>query len=376
MPSQKFSYMIDCFADLIRAHPTYEALRAFLQSAEGGSLRVIPCEGTQNVIFTFQQVTEGTEGERVKSIPTAELFEKLPWLGWFQWTTWDSAANLPLAVAPQRSRPFQEKDAQMSDILTRYFVSPFREGRVETTFKLCECDQPEADPRRHHSVYTHTLVTGGDHAIVSRGGREERVIAQGIVNTDGTITVSAEVETVSFDTQDEVDAEAMPMTDSFSKFISKFLAQQDLMYPGWILHDGRGGQHIVFAGFYEQARAMKQISKYVPYRLLELRRRGDLADYLRIFPEDQAAYDELKEKIHQVTDELLENYLARWQKKSKGWADIPKHYHKHIAAVNNIYHTELKPKRWVVRQKTVIEYINQLPAAQLLFMVNRLGSSV
>ncbi len=373
MALAKFSYTITAFADLLRAHPTYEALRTFLQSAEGGSLRVIPCEGSENVIFTFQQVTEG---ERVKSIPTAELFEKLPWLGWFQWTTWDTAANLPLAVAPQRSRPFQEKDAKMSDILTRYFVSPFREGRVETTFKICESEQPVGDPRRDHSVYTHTLVTGGDHAIVSRASSEERLIAQGTVHIDGTITVSAEVETVSFDTQDEVDAEAMPMTDSFIKFNSKFLAQQDLMYPGWILHDGRGAQHVVMAGFYQQARAMKQISKYVPYRLLELRRRGDLADYLRIFPEDQPAYDELKEKIHQVTDDLLENYLARWQKKSKGWADIPKQYHKHIAAINNIYHTELKPKRWVVRQKTVIEYINQLPAAQLLFLVNRNGASV
>ena len=74
-----------------------------------------------------------------------------------------------------------------------------------------------------------------------------------------------------------------------------------------------------------------------------------------------------------MTAELLDNYLERWQKKSKGWADIPKQYHKHIAAVNNIYHTELKPKRWVVREKNVIEYINDLPAAQLMFLVNRLG---
>jgi hypothetical protein len=374
-----FSYTIDCFTELRRRHATYEELRAFLQSADGGSLRVIPCEGTQNVIFTYQQVTVGEGGEKVKSIPTAELFEQLPWLRWFQWTTWDTVANLPLAVAPQRSRPLvaEEKEKSMSEILTRYFVSPYREGRVETSFKLCECDKPEADPRLPlaHSVYTHTLVTGDDHAIVQKSVSASVVVAEGFVHTDGTIAVTSSVETVSFDTKDELEAELMPMTDTFTRFFSKFLAQNDLMYPGWILHDGRGGQHIVFAGFYEQARAMKQISKYLPYRLLELRRRGDLVDYLRIFPDDQSAYDDLKKKIHGVTTDLLNNYLARWQQKSKVWADIPKQYHKHIAAVNNIYHTELKPKHWVVREKTVIEYINALPAAQLLFLVNRLGDS-
>jgi hypothetical protein len=375
MSSAKFTYSIDCFADLRRDHATYEELRVFLESAEGGSLRVIPCKDSTNVIITYQQVTVGEGGEKVKSIPTADLFEKVSWLRWFQWTTWDTVANLPLSVAPQRSRPFtsDHKDKQMSDILTSYFVSPYCEGRMETTFTLCESDQPAADPRKVHSVYTHTLVTGGEHAVVLKMAASEVVVAEGMVHTDGKITVTATVETVSFDSADELEAELMPMTESVTKFFSKFLAQRDLMYPGWILHDGRGTQHVMLAGFYEKARAMKQISKYVPYRLLELRRRGDLADYLRIFPEDQAAYDDLKKKIYQVTADLLDNYLARWQQKSKGWADISKQYHKHIAAVNNIYHTELKPKHWVVRDKTVIEYINELPAAQLLFLVNRLG---
>lgn len=373
MPSQKFTYTIDCFAELRRAHSTYEDLRAYLESADGGSLRFVSLKDSTNVIITYQQVTVGEGGEKVKSIPSAELFEKLPWLRWFQWCMWDTLANLPLSVAPQRSRPFEEKDKQMSDVLTGYVVSPYKEGRVETSFKLCDSDQPEADPRRYHAIYEHTLQSGGEHTIVLKSDKQSNVVAQGMIHTDGTITVTATVETVDFDVADELEAELHPMTESFTKFFSKFLAQQDLMYPGWILHDGHGGQHIVFAGFYEKARAMRQISKYVPYRLLELRHRGDLVDYLRIFPEDQAAYDDLKTKIHTVTDKLLEFYLARWQQKSMGWADIPKQYHKHIAAVNNIYHTDLKPKRWVVRQKTVIEYINQLPAAQLLFLVNRLA---
>ncbi len=125
--------------------------------------------------------------------------------------------------------------------------------------------------------------------------------------------------------------------------------------------------------FYEEARDYKKISRVAKFRLLELRRRGDLTHYLNIFPGEVGLYDELKTKIHEVTNELLDFYLARWQTKTKSWADIPKHYHKHIAAINNIYHTELKPKRWVVRIPTVITYINELPAAQLLFLVNRLG---
>jgi hypothetical protein len=377
MAPAKFEYTIIAFADLCRAFPVWSDLRAFLESVEGGSLRVIDGEVEGRVIITYQRTVE-ENGKKVKVIPDAELFEKMVWLKWFQWTTWDTVANLPLAVAPQRSRPVAaaEKDKPMSEILVGAFVCPYQEGRVETTFELCESDQPVADPRKIHSLYKHTLRTGGEYVVVSRGVESgRRVLAEGCVNTDGTIIVNSFVDTLDLNVADELDAEMMPMTDSLTKFFSKYLAQQDLLYPGWIIHDGRGGQSVMLAGFYEQARAMRLLSDYAPYRLLELRRRGDLADYLRIFPDDQVAYDDLKVKIHRVTTELLDFYLERWQKKSKGWADIPKQYHKHIAAVNNIYHTELKPKRWVVREKNVIQYINDLPAAQLLFLVNRLDGN-
>ena len=377
MTIAKFNYTITAFADLRRTFPVWDDLRAFLESVEGGSLRVINGEIEGRVIITYQRTVE-ENGKKIKVIPDAELFEKLPWLRWCQWTTWDTVANLPLAVAPQRSRPVAaaDKDKPMSEILVSGFVCPYQEGRVETTFELCEGDEPVADPRKYHSLYKHTLRTGGEFAIVSRGIESgTKVIAEGTVNTDGSIVVNSFIDTLDLNVADELEASLMPMTESMMKFFFKYLAQQDLLYPGWMIHDGCGGQSVMLAGFYEQARAMRLLSDYAPYRLLELRRRGDLADYLRIFPDDQSAYDTLKTKIYRVTTELLDFYLERWQKKSKGWADIPKHYHKHIAAVNNIYHTELKPKRWVVREKNVIQYINELPAAQLLFLVNRLDGN-
>ena len=371
--SVEFKYTITAFADLRREHVEWADMRVFLESV---GLRIIEGEVEGRAIITYQRVVEeGTQKKKV--IPDAEQFEKFPWLTWFQWVTWDTAANLPLAVAPQRSRPLsnENKEKAMSDILVGHFVSHYQEGRVETTFDLCEGDQPSCDPRKYHSLYKHTLRTGGEFSIVGRGVAEaSKLLLEATVGIDGTIEAKGYVETISFDVADELEASLMPMSESLTKFFSKYLAQKDLLYPGWILHDGCGAQHVMLAGFYEQVRAMRLVSPYVPYRLLELRRRGSVAEYLRIFPDDRSAYDDLKNKIHRVTAELLDNYLERWQKKSKGWADIPKQYHKHIAAVNNIYHTELKPKRWVVREKNVIEYINDLPAAQLLFLVNRLGA--
>ena len=152
------------------------------------------------------------------------------------------------------------------------------------------------------------------------------------------------------------------------------MSHQDLLYPGWLMIEKETGRRFVkMGGFYEEARDFKKISRVAKYRLLELRRRGDLEHYLTIFPSESAIYDELKPKIVSVTSELLSNYLARWQAKTKGWADIPKQYHKHIAALHSIYHNELKPQRLVIRLPTVTKYINELPTAQLLFLVNRFG---
>lgn len=369
----KFEYTITAFADLRSAYTTWNDLRAFLISVEGGSLRVIDNGAT--AIITYQQTIEANR-KMVKVIPEPSLFEKLPWLRWCQWTTWDTVANLPLSVAPQRSQLLtdSQKNAQMSEIMVGHFVCPYQEGRVETTFELCEGEKPVYDPRKYHSLYKHTLCTGGEFSVVSRIKEKQRIVLlEATVGIDGVIQATTYVNTVDFDSEDELATELMPMTDSFITFYSKFLAQQTLLYPGWILHDGLGGQRIMLAGFYEQARAMRLISNYAPYRLIELRRRNDLDDYLQIFPEEVDVYETLKTKIDEVAVELLNYYLGRWQKKSMSWADIPKQYHKHIAAVNNIYHIDLKPNHMVVEKTNVLSYINELPAAQLVFLVNRVG---
>jgi len=216
------------------------------------------------------------------------------------------------------------------------------------------------------------LISGPGKSIISDTKvASATALQKGNVYIDGTVEFEdLPLKEVEFD-------EFIDQNAEFDVAFNNFMAQQDLLYPGWVLVERATGRRYVKMGrFYEEARDYKKISRVAKYRLLEMRRRGDISHYLNIFPGDVAIHDELKPKIYGVTTELLDSYLSRWQTKTKGWADIPKQYHKHIAALNNIYHTELKPKSWVMRLPTVIKYINELPAAQLLFLVNRFGKPI
>jgi hypothetical protein len=373
------SHSNNVFAELRNKYSTWEGLRDFLTSADGGALNVSEVDG----ITIISYKSKSADGKVI--IPTEEAFERHPHLEWFQRVAWDTQANLPLVVAPLRCRPFNADGKTLAEVLENFVITPYHEGLIQGGFNVCEHDKLHmptfdgewsqtpamSDPRKVHTCFMNYLMCGPNKTIVSTvSGNSAGPIQKGSVYIDGTIeTEELYGEQVVFD-------DDLNMSEEFEGAFNKFMARQDLLYPGWVLIQKSTGRRFVKMGrFYEEARDYKRISRVAKFRLLELRRRGDLTHYLNIFPGEVGLYDELKERIHDVTRELLDNYLARWQAKTKSWADIPKQYHKHIAAINNIYHTELKPKRWVVRMPTVITYINELPAAQLLFLVNRLGAA-
>jgi hypothetical protein len=372
--------IVSIFAGLRQLYPTWEEMREYLTSDAGGNLNVSEIDGFTTI--TYKSV--GADGKGV-IFPTEEAFERISHLEWFQRVIWDKEANLPLAVMPRRCKIVSvTEDATLNDMRAKYRITPYKEGIIKSGFFICEndrlympadCNFPDYpavnDPRRYHATFINYLISGPGKSIVHEEAETiAQVIQKAQVYIDGTIEFDD-----NFGEEIAFDEEVMgPAGQPFETCFNKFMAQQDLLYAGWVLVEKATGRRYVKMGrFYEEARDYKKISRSPKYRLLELRRRGDVSHYLNIFPAEVPIYDSLKMKIHSITNDLLSNYLARWQAKTKGWADIPKQYYKHIAALNNIYHTELKPKRWVIRLANVVKYINELPAAQLLFLVNRFG---
>ncbi len=374
------SNIVSIFAGLRQLYPTWEEMRKFLTSDAGGNLNISEIDGFTTI--TYKSV--GVDGKGV-TFPTEEAFERIPHLEWFQRVIWDKEANLPLAVMPRRCRGLGVAEGvTLNDMQAKYRISPYKEGVIKSGFFVCEndrlympadCNFPDypavSDPRRYHATFINYLISGPGKSIVhDEAETTAQVIQKAQVYIDGTIEFDDNFgEEIHFD--EEING---PTSQPFEMCFNKFMSQQDLLCAGWVLVERATGRRYVKMGrFYEEARDFKKISRSPKFRLLELRRRGDVSHYLNIFPAEVPIYDSLKMKIHSVTNDLLSNYLARWQAKTKGWADIPKQYHKHIAALNNIYHTDLKPKRWVMRLANVVKYINELPAAQLLFLVNRFG---
>lgn len=371
------SYIISVFADLRKLYPTWEGMRDFLTSEAGGSLNISEVDGM--TIITYKKVVD-----KKVTFPSEDAFERYPHLEWFQRVIWSTEANLPVAVLPRRCQVFSDKGS-LAEVRKHYSIIPYSEGIIKAGFNISETDNifmPEADitwpdlpnindPRRYFSGFMNYLISGPGKAIISEPKVASATgLQKGNVYIDGTVEVDdIPLKEVEFD-------EFVDQGAEFDVAFNNFMAQQDLLYPGWVLVERATGRRYVKMGrFYEEARDYKKISRVGKYRLLEMRRRGDISQYLNIFPGEVGLYDELKPKIYSITTELLDFYLSRWQTKTKGWADIPKQYHKHIAALNNIYHTELKQKRWVMRLPIVIKYINELPAAQLLFLVNRFGQT-
>lgn len=99
---------------------------------------------------------------------------------------------------------------------------------------------------------------------------------------------------------------------------------------------------------------------------IELRKNGNLKEYLNYYPEKNKLFNNYREKIHILSNELYNNYKDVFIYKKKDKKEIPYHLKPFVYEIHSSYLKTKKPTSW----QDIKDYIHNLPSKRLVFSLN------
>ena len=145
---------------------------------------------------------------------------------------------------------------------------------------------------------------------------------------------------------------------------------QDYKNVGIMLHHSSGARTKIRNPNYEYVRNLRGNEPKKQYRYLVLRNQGKVADYLKYYSEEKNDFDLFRKQIHNFTNSLHTNYISCYIKKSAPLKDFPYQYRSHMFQLHQEYINNLREKREVITRNFVINYINNMHPAKLMYSLN------
>lgn len=121
---------------------------------------------------------------------------------------------------------------------------------------------------------------------------------------------------------------------------------------------------------YEKVRNLRGNQPKLQYHYLELRQNGKVPEFMKYFNSTSKYLSNYKNEIHDYTNNLYNNYVSCYIKKTKPLKEYPFKYRNHMYLLHQLYIENLKPKNFSINKQYTIEYINKLHPAKLMFVLN------
>ena len=367
-------YTVDTFKQLIERYPHFIDFLHFLESPEGGSLRVIRCDD-QRYIFRYNDATK----ERAEP--------------WFRSVVWNAALHRPDCVAPPRANEVLERTEGLvcEDLLegvmlnafldasgTVHLVSRSKMGATGTFYsKRPFCDLLLDALREQHGMsnlqdlktlfgddtFMSLLLQHPEHRIVKQLATPAvHVIHKGRVETDGTVIINED---------QGIPQIPLPVTDpsALQTYVSQLAEQRGWAWQGLVLKDGKGGRWRYRSNTYNMVRTLRGDSAREDVRFLRRREKQMVDTYLYYYPEDSATLWSYEQGIRLLTQTLYGLYVQTHIKHERKFADLPPFWKTHVYTLHSKYLTLLKSQGHFIRKQDVIQYMNVLPIPRILHLI-------
>jgi len=125
--------------------------------------------------------------------------------------------------------------------------------------------------------------------------------------------------------------------------------------------------------YYNYVRKLKGNNSNKKYMYLELRRNNTLEEYLKYFQDDVELFESYRLELFETTNKLFNSYQDYYVRKDENkekviklFTDIDYEFRPLCIELHQNYKIKKEP----TTKKIVIEYINRLPLAKLLFVIN------
>lgn len=375
------SYTLSVFSNLRNKYPNWQDFRSFLESEEGGKLRVI--ETDQYAVIRY-----------VKGVSTLADVNK-PWVGWFRSVVWSPNTHLPVCIAPRKAYSSEiPSDASLSveEFLEGVMVNAFltdaglvwstrsslgantgfygkksfaemiqdalkERGSSQETLEKCL--------RESGNTFASFVLQHPEHRVVQRiQAPSLTLIHLGTIDSSGNIAISVSLpdslKTWSVKTYPPLQPGEMAATrlDSMTQAAEPY-------WQGLVFRGSNGERWRLRTLSYKILREVRGKESQIEDRFARLRLQNMVRLYTSNWPEEAQQFAELEFRVRELTAQIYKEYCSHHKEKSKTFMEIPVYYRTPVYELHGIYLNSLKAKNTTLKMPVVIHYVNTMPPEKL-----------
>ena len=320
--------MNSIYKDLIQKYATAEELFAFLRSDEGGRLIIRDTDDAAYAMIYYDKKTSNM------TAPTTE---------WFRSVIWNKATNHPVCVSPPRGRKFSAAiDANITDFMVEDFVdgvmiNMFHDGQG---WRLATRTQYGATGHFYGLRSFATLF----HEAAMAHGLGATIEALRTLPLQAPLTHNI---TTLEDIRDRV---------------AIFGKRHGYKWQGFVLKTADGVRYKIRSREYDAARELRGNQANRPFTWLERWTSGSLAEYLKVYPEEQHQAQAVVDAFKMLTQETYNWYQRIYKAREVPLGQAPRKFRKLLwdahTAGKGAYFANLR------------DFMNGLDTARKLWLVN------
>jgi hypothetical protein len=121
---------------------------------------------------------------------------------------------------------------------------------------------------------------------------------------------------------------------------------------------------------YEKVRHLKGNHPKLQYQYLCLRKSGKTSQYLHYYPESNKEFAGFRDKVHEFTRKLRDNYISCYIRKERPLMEYSDEYRTHMYGLHQIYKNNLKPNGKILVFEDVVNFVNELHPNLLMHSIN------
>jgi len=392
--SASSSSCITVFADLISAHATWDKLKAYLVSEEGGQLRVEDHATAESPYALIRYV----KGKSDLSKAHVRAFRSV---------VWDVREHRPVSITPFKSvegetlpatadtdaipATLRVEDFKDGVMIGMFWDSYSRRWRIHTRSCLDAVCRYYSQTKTFSSMFweAFALLAAATGFTLEQMDKlhnytwvlqhpENRIVCPTVMpNISCVETTVIGVTGCEFAAPTDARIAVRSYTLPSWAALKEKLAADDHRFhhniQGYVVKDLATGQRWkVRTPSYNAARKLRGNSARRDFVWLSAWKAGAAAmhEYFRIFPEENREANALVQRWKTVTNDVFHIYVDAFKARTLDRTHIPAKYRPLVYGLHNKYLTELKPAGKSLDWKATLEFMNSRDVPQMLFVVN------
>ncbi len=217
-----------------------------------------------------------------------------------------------------------------------------------------------------------SLVLCGVYRVCENGFSVEELSVENAIIDETLKTptkISKNIDSINSTEEQEQNTQLETLFDYVkSKYANTLNTTYDIM--GFVVKDKNGNRTKVRNPVYEEVRKIRGNQAKKQYTYYNLRKTGNIGKYLTYYPEDAFEFHKYRTQLHNYTNTLYTIYVDCFIKKNIILQDVPFQYKTHLYKLHEKYINELYHQGKYMTKQIVIQYMNDLDPAQIMFCVN------